>query len=266
MNRGPNEFFDGRIADWLEADPDTAPDQTLDVVLAAVPSIRQRQRGLALAGWRPNEMTGSLKFAIGVTAALVVAAGGLYLLAPRNAPGVGGSPAASPSPSADPSGSPAASAPAITEWQTVTSEWFGYSVDIPADWGESAPTNVLPPDYFPGDPTQYANRWDAPQTHSPSIVIAVRDPEPDESVTDWLTGTQAVFAADCYGTPSVEVIVDGEQATRSSGVCLTVNATVLVQWIHGGKAYTIMSSGAIGDEANLDAIVDRVVSSFRFRD
>jgi hypothetical protein len=214
---------------------------------------------------RSDFMNPFARLAVAAAAIVIVAGGAFYLLLPGNR-GVGDPPAASPSPSAEPSGSPSASPTAIIEWQTITSERFGYSVDIPADWGESAPTNVLPPDYFPGEPTQYANRWDAPQTHSPWIVIAVRDPEPDESANDWLAGTQAGFAADCYGTPPVEVIVDGEQATRSSGTCLTVNVTGFVQLIHGGAAYTIFVAGAAGDEANLDTIMDIAVSSFRFTD
>ena len=35
--------FDPRIADWLEADPDRAPREVLDTVLAALPSIPQRR-------------------------------------------------------------------------------------------------------------------------------------------------------------------------------------------------------------------------------
>ena len=34
--------FDPRIADWLEDDPNDAPDQALEIVLAAFPSIKQR--------------------------------------------------------------------------------------------------------------------------------------------------------------------------------------------------------------------------------
>jgi transglutaminase-like putative cysteine protease len=37
--------FDGRVADWLEHDPDTAPGTVLSTVVAAVGSIEQRQRG-----------------------------------------------------------------------------------------------------------------------------------------------------------------------------------------------------------------------------
>ena len=259
---------DAILAAWLEEGPTQLPETTRRAIAVGLRSTRQNRRVLDVP-WRPSSMNQSARLAVAAAAIVLVAGGGLYLLSPGNQ-GVGGLPSASPSPSggpsAGPSGSPAASASAITDWQTVTSERFGYSVDIPADWGETPATNVLPPDYFPGDPAQYANRWDAPQTHSPSIVIAVRDPEPGESVAEWLAGTQAVFAADCYGTPPAEMIVDGEQASRSSGICLTVNATAFVQFVHGGRAYTILVSGAVGDEANVDTIMDIAVSSFRFRD
>lgn len=39
----PDLGFDPRVADWLEDDPDTAPGQVLETVLAAIPSIPQRR-------------------------------------------------------------------------------------------------------------------------------------------------------------------------------------------------------------------------------
>jgi hypothetical protein len=39
----PDLGFDPRVADWLENDPDNAPRQVLETVLAAVPSIPQRR-------------------------------------------------------------------------------------------------------------------------------------------------------------------------------------------------------------------------------
>ena len=243
---------------------DEVADRVIDDALVTIEQTPQR-RVLRLPR-RSDIMTPFARLAVAAAAIVIVAGGGFYLLSPGNQ-GVGGPPATPPSPSigpADPSGSPAASTAAITDWQTVTSDRFGYRVDIPADWGESPPTNDLPPDSFPGDPAQYANRWDAPQTRSPSIVIAVRDPEPGESVADWLARTQSVFAADCGGTAPVELTVNGDPAIRSSWTCLTVKAAVFVQWSHDGKAYTIVVSGSAGDQANLDAIMDMAVSSFRF--
>ena len=43
MTRFDDPLFDPRLADWLEDDPNTAPDQALDVVLASLPSIKQRR-------------------------------------------------------------------------------------------------------------------------------------------------------------------------------------------------------------------------------
>jgi hypothetical protein len=42
--------FDPRIADWLEADPDRAPGEVLDTILAALPSVPQRHA--VRAPWR----------------------------------------------------------------------------------------------------------------------------------------------------------------------------------------------------------------------
>ena len=43
MNRNDAPLFDSRVADWLEEDPDLAPREALEVVLAAFPSIKQRR-------------------------------------------------------------------------------------------------------------------------------------------------------------------------------------------------------------------------------
>ena len=42
MNRSTELDFDQRIADWLEDDPNLAPRQVIETVLAAYPSIPQR--------------------------------------------------------------------------------------------------------------------------------------------------------------------------------------------------------------------------------
>ena len=42
MNDQDRAAFDPRIADWLEDDPNEAPDQALQIVLAAFPSVKQR--------------------------------------------------------------------------------------------------------------------------------------------------------------------------------------------------------------------------------
>ena len=59
MNRSDEPLFDPRIADWLEDDPYEAPQQALDVVLAAFPSITQRHA--ARVPWRFLDMSSPLK-------------------------------------------------------------------------------------------------------------------------------------------------------------------------------------------------------------
>jgi TolB protein len=101
MNRSDEALFDSRIADWLEDDAHSAPDQALDVVLAAFPSIKQR-RAMRVP-WRFLDMSSPLKLAF-AAAAIAVVVGGVILLGPwKPAADV----AASPSPA------PAASQPAV---------------------------------------------------------------------------------------------------------------------------------------------------------
>ena len=73
--------FDPRIADWLEGDPNTAPEPTLEIVLAAFPSIKQRH-GSRLP-WRFSAMPTSFKLALGATAVIAVVLGGAFVLGPR---------------------------------------------------------------------------------------------------------------------------------------------------------------------------------------
>ena len=102
--------FDPRIADWLEDDPNTAPDQALDIVLAAFPSIRQRHA--SRLPWRTRPMNALARMAVAAVVIALAIGGAVYVLAPPNG-GVGGPPAptASPSPRVTtvPSPSPAPS-------------------------------------------------------------------------------------------------------------------------------------------------------------
>ena len=77
--------FDPRIADWLEDDPNNAPDQALEIVLAAFPSIKQRHASRLP---RRFTMTTLPRLAIGAAAIVVVVLGGAFLLRPP-ASGVG---------------------------------------------------------------------------------------------------------------------------------------------------------------------------------
>lgn len=101
MNDQDHATFDPRIADWLEGDPNDAPDRALQVVLAAFPSVKQRH-AMRLP-WRYFEMLSAPKLAIGAVAvaAVVLGGGALYVAAPGQ--GTGGQPSAPPSATPSPS-------------------------------------------------------------------------------------------------------------------------------------------------------------------
>ena len=102
MNRPTEPDFDQRIADWLEDEPNLAPRQALETVLAAYPSIPQRRT--LRAPWRFTTMTLPIRLA---TAAVigVLAVGAAFYLARPDQPAIGG-------PSPEPSASHIASVPA----------------------------------------------------------------------------------------------------------------------------------------------------------
>jgi hypothetical protein len=137
MTRSDEPLFEPRIADWLEDDPYTAPDQALDVVLAAFPSIKQRRAWRV--PWRVPGMTTPLR--LGLTAAAVgaLAIGSLLFVnrAPSGPGGVG-VPTPTPVPTASPSTSPSPSDALLdtSKWPSYESARYGFSIGRPADWIE----------------------------------------------------------------------------------------------------------------------------------
>jgi hypothetical protein len=211
MKRSDETLFDPRIAEWLEEDPNSAPSQTLDVVLAAFPSIKQR-RGSPVP-WRfPDMSSRSQIFAI-AAAVVLAAVGGAYLLGPRidNSIGVqppsasaGQSSAPTSVPSAAPSPIPTSPAPTCgslegptatpvfpdesppptdpptlpgtTSWTNYQSREYGLCIGYPADW------NVDPAD----------GRWnletDADDWLSPAMENFI-SPNGDVRVSVWSVPT-----------------------------------------------------------------------------
>jgi Galactose oxidase, central domain/Kelch motif len=102
MNRSTEPDFDQRIADWLEDEPNLAPRQALETVLAAYPSIPQRHP-MRLPRRFPI-MTIPIRIAAAAVIGVLAVGGAFYLTRPDR-PAVGG-------PSPEPSASEIASAPA----------------------------------------------------------------------------------------------------------------------------------------------------------
>jgi hypothetical protein len=132
MNRSTEPDFDQRISDWLEDDPNLAPHQAIETVLAAYPSIPQRRP--IWMPWRFPTMTMPIRIA---TAAVVgvLAVGGAYYLSQPAQPAVG-----PPAPT-----SSASSSPAPTSQAPATSAVEGGS--------GSAHYEITGPDAASGDAT-----------------------------------------------------------------------------------------------------------------
>jgi hypothetical protein len=140
--------FDPRIADWLEDDPDHAPDAVLETVLAALPSISQRRT--VRVPWRYPTMNRLVPVGSAFAVIAVVAIAGVLLLQPRSI-GPGGPTTPSPdtttspsssaptlvsaSPAATGSASPSIAVLPIPEFsKTFTSPRHGYSIRYPSTW------------------------------------------------------------------------------------------------------------------------------------
>ena len=169
--------FDPRIADWLEADPDRAPREVLDTVLAAMPSIPQRRALRA-----PRRFSDMNRFAlIGAAAAIVVAVGfgGLVLTARGPNTGHGD---ATPSPVA-----PSPSLPALTK--QLTSGKYGYVIRYPDGWHP----NLAGGTWLPGTRTMWGDpALDVIQSSAARLVAASQPLADGQSPEAW-------FQAYCAG-------------------------------------------------------------------
>jgi hypothetical protein len=190
MNTPPK--FEQQLSDWLEAGPVDAPDEILEAVLGALPSIPQRRAALRLlSGAAPR--IGSLRGLIELAAVVALAVGALLVL-PRLLPGSVGGPTAVILTS--PSLSPSPSAPA---------ESSSPSPSFPAGGSSPSPSPSPSPSASPSGPAQ-------PQDCQGSDLAA--------RVMDWqgAAGTrfgtirvQNTGATSCLvsGTPGIQ-LVDGQ--------------------------------------------------------
>jgi hypothetical protein len=144
---------------WLGDDGSMLPDRVIDASLAQIDSTPQR-RVLIRVPWRFPIMNSYAKLGAAAVVAVVLVGGAIALLRPDASSTVGDAPSAVPSAAPLPSTAPpspvapsAAPTPAATpigtaDWQTFTSERYGYTVAYPASHTGlpgstvSAPTSV----------------------------------------------------------------------------------------------------------------------------
>ena len=117
--------FDPRVADWLEGDPDRAPEQVLTTVLAAFPSIPQRPA--SRLPWRPDQMN---RYALGAAAVISVVLVGVVLMILRPSQETVGGP--SPAPTTASSVPPPVAVGPLA--QSFSSIRHLYEISYPSGW------------------------------------------------------------------------------------------------------------------------------------
>jgi hypothetical protein len=137
MTRSDETLFDPRIADWLEDDPTAAPDQTLDVVLAAFPSIKQRRA--SRVPWRFPTVNGATRLALAAAAVVALTVGGLYVFN-RGPSEPGGATTPTPSPASSPSAGK--DLLDVSNWKAFMSPRYGFKAKYPTTY-RSVPSATL---------------------------------------------------------------------------------------------------------------------------
>jgi hypothetical protein len=240
MTRREEPLFDPRLADWLEDDPNTAPDQALDVVLAAFPLIKQRRtRGVLF----PQTRT-SLRIGLAAAVVAIVAVGGLWAMGPRLNPSVGGPGEVPPSTSApsatggfDPTPSPSAASSAML---TFTSTVFGYTIDHPASFAARPATEPWPANQRVGNEEPWVDRFFAAQTGA-FVGIASQILPADTSADAWMSNyADRLVDRHCGGPPSdwTGTTVNGVAGRRLAFTC-DGYAAIEVVWVVGDRGWVI---------------------------
>ena len=243
MTRFDDPLFDPRLADWLEEDPTTAPDQALDVVLASLPSIKQRRA--VRVPWRNRDMSSTLR--LGLAAAVVVAAtvGGLYFLSSRNGPSVAAPETSPPAESAPPSAAPSSSA---ANRSTFTSTQYGYSVEYPTPYTVVPATEAWTGEGQVGPEEAWVDRFFSP--NSTTFVGIAALPRP-EGTSDQAFETQYEMHVADRGCPVppeawTDATVGDVPAQRAEFDCGGSQGVELI-WVVGDTGYVMSGDAAVVD-------------------
>jgi hypothetical protein len=259
MRTTDGPMFDQRIADWLEDDPSTAPQEALDIIAAALISVPQRS-----GGWRLTRGQPALRFGFAMVVALVVVMATWNLL---GAPSFGGP--ATPSPPTPTELVPTLAGPTPPfglggDVAPFGSPLYGYTLDRPVEWTVRTATRALqevePPwvdspavDYIAAFPLSSAQ---------PGIILAAVDVADDRTLDEW---TDLTAVATC-GEPAsrVPMTIDGEFGLRLEYPSCYALHHIWTTVIHDSRAYHIVWIGGRGSEEADRAHFDQVVATFRF--
>jgi len=243
MTRSIDPLFDPRLADWLEGDDSTAPEQALEIVLASFPSIKQRRAWRV--PWRTTSMTSTLR--LGLAAAVVVAAalGSVYFLGSRSESSLAGpespAPTVAPSPTAAPSESPAAAQTTRPNWTTFTSPQYGYTVDHPTAFQAAPATEEWPLGEIVGKEEPWVDKFFAAVGQTTFVGIASQQLPAGLTPEAALTAYQEQVAERLCAVPLeawTDTTVLDAPASRAEFSCGDSPA-VEYAWIAGDRGWVI---------------------------
>jgi Tol biopolymer transport system component len=255
--------FDPRIAEWLEADPDRAPGETIETILAALPSVPQRH-ALRLP-WRSPDMFTPARVAVAAVIGVLLV-GGAFLAFQRpsqsNIGGPGPSASAPPSSTAPPSPStaPSEAAPSGASDYSylpgrILAEHLGNAID-----GSEYPTADYNPDrrrLYLMDPKT--------MTGATSTEFLPGQPETGKSAADvssdgtkvvfqdWATPTK-IYEADLDGTGFHQIPVDCTCSLLYPDYDPTATRIVYVR-VQGSQSWLEIRDLASGQTTKLDKTV-----------
>jgi hypothetical protein len=243
MTHSVDPLFDPRLANWLEEDDSTAPEQALEIVLASFPSIKQRRA--VRVPWRTTSMSSTLR--LGLAAAVVVAAalGSVYFLGSRSNSSVGGpgtpAPTVAPSPSAAPSESPAAVQTTRPNWTTFTSPLYGYTVEHPTAFQAAAATEEWPLGEIVGKEEPWVDKFFAAVGQTTFVGIASQQLPAGLAAEAALTAYQEQVTERLCAVPLdawTDTTVLDAPASRAEFSCGDSPA-VEYAWINGDRGWVI---------------------------
>lgn len=240
MSRGSmNPGFDQRIADWLEDDPDNAPDAVLTTVLAAFPSIPQRRA--VRVPWRPASMN-RLLLAVGAASVVAVVLGATTFLMSSNRPSVdpAGLPSLkttlpashhplSPSPGSAATPDPDESdIPPMTE--RVTSPSGHFTMLFPRGWSPLDQAGATGAELR-------SNSVGLPD----ALFTGSEGPLPDgQTEEEWLARQEGGCSGGNLGRPPREIVIGGHGGVLKSSTCPILGGRLhyLAVVVVSGRGYT----------------------------
>ena len=263
---------DAILAAWLEEGPNRLPEQTRRAISFSTRTTEQQRRSL-WSPWRTPRMTIFARVAVAAIALIAVIGGSVYFMGTQQ--GVGGpqptpSPSATSVPSSAPvSPSPEAGATVPTDWTSYTSSRFAYTIDYPTDWVLTPATMDWPAPAFPAMVGGFEHDTFGPPYFGSQLNVSSVPLEAGKGAADWLVGLDHEGSNnDCQWSTTRTVVVDGVDARRREGVCMSTDQIIEIAVASDNRFYLLnlfgTPSGPFTDVNH--ATLDQFLASFRFDD